>query len=247
MNVTDLYRASRDQLLSLRSEHDRSVAEFRWPDLGDRFNWAVDWFDAIARDNERPALMIVEQDGSCAQRTFGELSQASDRLAAWLAARGVGKDSSVLLMLGNQVELWESMLAVMKLGAILLPTTTAAQAADLADRVARSGARHVICDAADTNRFDKVGGEYTRISVGPAEGWADLRGAAELPWAPVEHPGTAPQDPVLFYFTSGTTSRPKLVEHTQVSYPLGHLTTMYFIGLRPGDVHLSSQRPTRCA
>ncbi|HEX6358642.1 AMP-binding protein [Actinophytocola sp.] len=243
MNVIDSYRASRDQLLALRGEHARAVAEFRWPELGERFNWAVDWFDAIARDNDRPALVIVEEDGSATERGFADMSRASDRLAAWLAERGVRRGDPVVLMLGNQVELWEAMLAIMKLGAVIMPTATAAGPADLADRIARGRARHVICNAADTAKFDQVPGDYTRVSVGPADGWADLRDAATLAHTPVEHPGTAPGDPLLSYFTSGTTSRPKLVEHTQVSYPVGHLSTMYWLGLRPGDVHLNISSP----
>ncbi|MET8047869.1 AMP-binding protein [Streptosporangium sp. NPDC005286] len=243
MNVTDAYRASRDQLLSLRGEHARAVAEFRWPELGERFNWAVDWFNAIARDNDRPALVLLEEDGTATQRGFAELARASDRLAAWLAAHGVRKGDPVVLMLGNQVELWECMLAVMKLGAVIMPTTPAVGPADLVDRIGRGGARHVICNAADVGRFAHVPGDYTRISVGAAEGWADLRGAAALEHAPVGHPGTAPGDPLLLYFTSGTTSRPKLVEHTQVSYPVGHVSTMYWLGLRPGDVHLNISSP----
>ena len=67
--------------------------------------------------------------------------------------------------------------------------------------------------------------------------------AASLPWQPVTHPGIATTDPCLLYFTSGTTSRPKLVEHTQVSYPVGHLPTMYFLGVQPGDVHLNLSSP----
>ncbi|WP_329343596.1 AMP-binding protein [Streptomyces sp. NBC_01352] len=243
MHVTDAYRAARDQLLALREDHARAVAEFRWPELSERFNWAVDWFDAIARDNDRPALVLVEEDGSSTERTFAQMSQDSDRLAAWLAGQGVGKGDPVLLMLGNQVELWQSMLAIMKLGAVILPTTSAVGAADLADRIARSEARHVICNAVDAGRFAGVPGDYSRFSVGQAPGWADLRAAAELDHVPVTHPGTAPSDPLLLYFTSGTTSRPKLVEHTQASYPVGHLSTLYFLGLRPGDVHLNISSP----
>ncbi|UOX92206.1 AMP-binding protein [Amycolatopsis sp. FBCC-B4732] len=243
MDVTEAYRAARDQLLLLRGEHERAVAEFEWPELGERFNWAVDWFDAIARDNNRPALVIVEEDGTSVERSFAEMSRASDRLAAWLAARGVAKSDPVVLMLGNQVELWESMLAILKLGAVLLPTTTAVTAEDLADRIVRSGTRHVICNARDTGMFEDVAGGYTRISVGAAEGWADLREAATLDWEPIAHPRTAVDDPALLYFTSGTTSRPKLVEHTQVSYPVGHLSTLYFLGVRPGDVHLNISSP----
>jgi acetyl-CoA synthetase len=243
MNATAAYRASRDQLLSLRGEHQRAVAEFRWPELGEQFNWAVDWFDAIARGNDRPALVIVEEDGSSTERSFAELSRASDRLAAWLGEKGVRKGDPVVLMLGNQVELWESMLAVMKLGAVIMPTTTAVGPADLVDRVTRGRARHVICNAVDVGKFDDVSGDYTRISVGEAGGWADLRAAEDLQHVPVGHPGTAPGDPLLLYFTSGTTSRPKLVEHTQISYPVGHLSTMYWLGLQPGDVHLNISSP----
>jgi acetyl-CoA synthetase len=243
VGATESYRASRDQLLSLRTDHERAVAEFRWPELGEQFNWAVDWFDAIARGNDRPALVIVDEDGAATERTFAELARASDRLAAWLARHGVGKGDPVVLMLGNQLELWESMLAVMKLGAVVMPTTTAVGAADLVDRISRGGARHVICNAGDVGKFTSVPGDYTRISVGPAEGWADLHDAASLDVGPAAHPGTAPGDPLLLYFTSGTTSRPKLVEHTQVSYPVGHLATAYWLGLQPGDVHLNISSP----
>jgi acetyl-CoA synthetase len=243
VNATDAYRASRDLLLSLQGRHERAVAEFRWPELGERFNWAVDWFDAIARDNPRPALVIVEQDGSVTERTFDEMARASDRLAAWLVERGVGRGDPVMLMLGNQVELWESMLAVMKLGAVLLPITTAINPTDLADRIVRSGTRHVICNPAETSLFHQAPGDFTRITVGTAAGWHDLRAATARDWQPMPHPQTGPSDPVLLYFTSGTTSRPKLVEHSQVSYPVGHLPTMYFLGLRPGDVHLNVSSP----
>ena len=243
MDVAEAYRASRDQLLALRGRHETAVAEFRWPELGERFNWAVDWFDAVARGNDRPALVLVAEDGTTTRRSFDEMARRSDQLAAWLAGRGVRRGDPVLLMLGNQVELWESMLAVMKLGAVIVPTTTAVGPADLVDRITRGGARHVVCNAADVGKFDQVPGDYTRTSVGPAEGWADLRAAADLEPAPVEHPATAPGDPLLLYFTSGTTSRPKLVEHTHVSYPVGHLSTVYWLGLQPGDVHLNISSP----
>lgn len=243
MDATEAYRAARDQLLSLRGDHPRAVAEFRWPELGERFNWAVDWFDVVARDNPRPALVIAGEDGLVVERTFAEMAQRSDQVAAWLAARGVGKGDPVVLMLGNQVELWESMLAVMKLGAVIMPTTTAVGPSDLVDRITRGGARHVICNASDVGKFEQVPGDYTRISVGAAKGWHDLHAADEVDAVPAEHPGTAPGDPLLLYFTSGTTSRPKLVEHTQVSYPVGHLTTVYWLGLQPGDVHLNLSSP----
>jgi acetyl-CoA synthetase len=241
--ATGRYREARDSLLALREDRDRAVAEFTWPDLGDRFNWAVDWFDAFARGNGANALVVVEEDGSSTEITFDEMANRSDRVAAWLRQQGVGVGDPVIVMLGNQVELWDSMLALMKLGAVIMPTTTAVGPSDLVDRITRGAARHVLANAADTGKFADVPGDYTRISVGEAEGWTDLRTAYDHDAEPTPHPGTAPTDPLLLYFTSGTTSKPKLVRHTQVSYPLGHLSTMYWLGLRPGDVHLNISSP----
>ncbi|MFV0463517.1 MAG: AMP-binding protein, partial [Nostocoides sp.] len=253
-SVTETYRASRDRLMSMTSDPARATAEFTWPDLGPTFNWAIDWFDAMARGNDDIALTIVEEDGTSQAVSFDAMAARSDRVAAWLAARGVRRGDAVLLMLGNQVELWDCMLAVMKLGAIIMPTTTAAGPGDLADRIARGGAKHVITNAAETVKFAGVPGGYTRLSIGsvsPGAGdesgggsdWIDLRAAYDRHAGPTEHPGTAPSDPLLLYFTSGTTNRPKLVGHTQISYPLGHFSTVYWLGVRPGDVHLNISSP----
>ena len=242
--VTATYRAARDQLLDLRGEHERAVTEFGWPDLGERFNWAHDWFDAIARGNDLPALVIVEEDGSVLRRTYDEMARRSDQVAAWLADQGVARGDSVIVMLGNQVELWESMLAIMKLGAVIMPTTTAVGPTDLVDRIERGRARFVICNPADAQKFDDVPGHYVRVAVGAVgQGWLDLSEAYRRDAVPLPHPGTAADERLLLYFTSGTTSRPKLVEHTQVSYPVGHLSTVYWLGVRPGDVHLNISSP----
>ena len=243
MSATESYRAARDHLLALSGEHDLAVSQFRWPDLGERFNWAIDWFDAIALGNDRPALIIVEEDGSTLTRSFEQMRVRSDQVAAWMSAQGARRGDSVIVMLGNQVELWEAMLAIIKLGAVIMPTTTAVGPAELIDRLERGQARFVIANPADAAKFDEVPGAYGRISVGAQPGWNDLREAYALQHAPSEHPGTAPDDRLLLYFTSGTTSRPKLVEHTQVSYPVGHMATMYWLGIRPGDVHLNISSP----
>ena len=147
-------------------------------------------------------------------------------------------------MLGNQVELWESMLAVAKLGAVIMPTTGALGPADLADRITRGGARFVIANAADTAKFDDVEGDYTRIAVGRhVAGWHSYADAYDVTSAGPFAARTTVDDSMLIYFTSGTTSKPKLVEHSQISYPVGHLSTMAWIGVRPGDVHLAISSP----
>jgi acetyl-CoA synthetase len=243
-SATDTYRRARDLLQDLGRDYSKAVSEFAWPDFGDRFNWAVDWFDANARGNDGTALWIVEEDGSEAKYSFDEMAHRSDQAAAFLAGHGVQRGDHVVLMLDNQVELWEAMLAVMKIGAVIMPTTTALGPNELVDRIERGEARHVLANAADTGKFDDVPGEYTRFVVGDAPaGWIAYRDAYALDAPPAEHPGTAPADPQLLYFTSGTTSRPKLVEHTQVSYPVGHLATSFWVAARPGDVHLNISSP----
>jgi non-ribosomal peptide synthetase component F len=134
----EAYRAARDMLLRHRDDYDAAVAAFRWPGVGDRFNWALDWFDPIAAGNPRTALRIIDEDGTDRSYSFAEMAARSDRLATSLRAGGVTPGDRVMVMLGNQVELWESMLAVMKLGAVIMPATTALGPKDLADRVGRA-------------------------------------------------------------------------------------------------------------
>jgi acetyl-CoA synthetase len=236
-------RASRDRLVTLSHDYDAAIDGFAWPATGETFNWAVEWFDAIAENNDRIALWIVEEDGSERKVSFAELSERSTRLAAWLRTRGVALGDRVMIMLANQVELWETMLAVMKLGAVIMPSATALTALELTDRMERGEIRHVVVNAVDAAKFDHLDGEYTRTAVGePVAGWTPYsdfeRNDDEF-----EPAVTLASDPLLVYFTSGTTSKPKMVEHTQVSYPIGHLTTMYWIGLRPGDVHMAISAP----
>jgi acetyl-CoA synthetase len=238
------FKAARDFLLAQADDYETARDGFRWPDATG-FNWAVEWFDGVlaAESPDAPALWIVEQDGTETKLTFAELAGRSSRVAGWLRTQGVGRGDRILLMLGNQVELWETMLAAMRLGAVVIPATTLLTAADIADRIERGGVRHVVTSAADTGKFAGIAGDWTRISVGAAEGWPAYEDAyAAEPYAGGED-ATHGDDTLLLYFTSGTTDRPKLVEHTYASYPVGHLSTMYWIGLRPGDVHLNVSSP----
>lgn len=236
---------ARDLLRTLRTDRAAAVAAFTWPDVGPAFNFVHDWFDGFARDNDQPGLVIVEEDGARSSYSFGELVTRSEQVAAHLAAQGIGRGDAVVVMLGNQVELWESMLALIRLGAVIMPTTTAVGTAELVDRLERGAARAVICNAADAAKFDEVPGAPVRLVVGSADlpGWLPYAAAYDLAPARAAHPGNASDDRLLLYFTSGTTSRPKLVEHTHVSYPVGHLSTMYWLGLQAGDVHLNISSP----
>ncbi len=235
--------AARDLLLRRREDYAAACAEFRWPRL-ERFNWALDHFDRMAEGNDRPALWLVDESGAETKLSFAALAARSNRVANHLRGLGVRRGDRILLMLGNVAPMWETMLAAMKLGAIVIPSTTLLGRDDLIDRIARGRVSQVIAAAEETAKFADVPGDYGRVVVGGAvDGWRRYEDAYEAPAAFAPDGVTAASDPLLLYFTSGTTAKAKLVLHTHQSYPVGHLSTMYWLGLQPGDVHLNISSP----
>jgi len=242
-DVTREFREARDFLLAHREDYETAYRDFSWP-VFDRFNWARDWFDALAVEQpEVAALTIVEEDGEVNSRTYAEMAERSRQVAGWLTEAGLQPGDRVLIVLGNTVPLWETMLGCIRAGAVMIPATTLLTDADLADRIERGGVRAVVTSSADTGRYAGIADHCIRVAVGEAvPNWLVYDDSAQYE-GPVPEVHTAANDSLLLYFTSGTTSQPKLVEHTQVSYPVGHLSTMYWIGLQPGDVHLNVSSP----
>jgi acetyl-CoA synthetase len=244
-DATLALRGARDFLLAQRGDPAAAVRDFRWP-APETFNWAVDWFDGVlvAERPDQVALRIVEEDGSETARTFREMSADAARVSAWLRSLGVRRYDRILLMLGNQVELWQVALAAIRIGAVIIPASTLLGPDDLRDRVERGDVAHVVARSDDVAKFDGVPGGWTRIAVGaPVPGWVHHDTAIGYVGAEAIEGRSRAGDPLLLYFTSGTTARPKLVEHSHVSYPIGHLSTMYWLGLRPGDAHLNLSSP----
>jgi acetyl-CoA synthetase len=243
LNHAAPFIAARDFLLRHREDYAVAFRDFAWPKL-DRFNWALDYFDAIARNNAQPALWLVDEDGSEVKLSFAALSERSSQVANALRGLGVRRGDRILVMLGNVAPLWECMLAAMKLGAVIVPATTLLTPADLNDRFARGRVRHVIASTEAVAKFADVPGDYTRIVVGrEVAGWLPFEKAYTASTRFNPDGETRVQDPLLLYFTSGTTAKPKLVLHSHQSYPVGHLSTMYWLGLRPGDLHLNISSP----
>jgi acetyl-CoA synthetase len=237
------FHDARTFLLACREQYEDAYRDSRWPVL-DRFNWALDWFDAYAADNTRPALWLVQDDGPEVRRSFADMATRSTRLANLLRRLGARRADRLLLMLPNVAPLWEAVLAGMKLGLVLVPTTTQLGRQDLADRMHRGEIRHVVTDGDGAERLGDLAATCSRILVGPGpDGWTSVdeteRESADF----VPDGPTRAADPLLLYFTSGTTARPKLVLHTHQSYPVGHLSTMYWLGCREGDVHWNISSP----
>ena len=238
------FKIARDFLLAHRTDYDTAYRDFRWPPV-ENFNWALDWFDReLARgDTAHQPALIITGDGA-ARITFAELSERSNRVANGLRALGVKRGDRILLMLGNVVPLWETMLAAIKLGAVVIPATTLLAANDLADRFDRGRGRHVVTASSECGKFDGMDSRLTRIAVGdPVAGWRRYDDLLAAPSAFRPDGETNANDPMLLYFTSGTTAKPKLVLHSHRSYPVGHLSTMYALGLLPGDIHLNVSSP----
>ena len=238
------FRAARDELLALRSDYDRAVASFRWPEV-DRFNWALDWFDAELASGssaDRVALRIVGD--AAASRTFAELSRSSNSVANGLRKLGVKRGDRILLMLGNRVSLWETLLAAMKLGAVTIPTTTLSTPEDIRTRITQAGASHIVTSDDCVDKLSLVPPDVIRIVTGAAvPGAARFEDLLQEDTAFAPDAATSADEPILLYFTSGTTARPKLVVHTHRTYGIGSLSTMYWLGLRPADVHLNVSSP----
>jgi acetyl-CoA synthetase len=229
--MSNAFKVARDFLLEHRTDYDSASKGFEWPRLT-RFNWALDWFDSVASGDRRDqlALWVLFADGTDAKLSFRELSNRSSQIANYYRELGVRRGDPVMVMLGNVPSLWEVYLALIKLGAVILPTTPLLNSSDLADRIERGRIRHIVCGADCVSKFEQLGKQCTRIvEGGPVPGWnthEDGYGAS----AQFEADGeTWASDPMELYFTSGATSKPKLVLHTHVSYPVGHLSTMYWI------------------
>jgi acetyl-CoA synthetase len=244
------FQQARAFLIEHRTDYDAAVAGFRWPDPVD-FNWALNWFDAelagSADSRDRTALWIVDAGSNRETKlSFAALSRRSNQVANFLRAQGLRRGDHLLLLLGNVVPLWETMLAAMKLGLVIIPATTLLTADELRDRLERGGAKTVVASPDQVAKFADIGGGLIRIVAGstsPHDGWLPFEQAVEFPESFAPDGPTHAEDPMLLYFTSGTTSKPKLVRHSQRSYPVGGLSTMYWLGLQPGDVHLNISSP----
>ncbi|MGH2495737.1 MAG: AMP-binding protein [Ktedonobacteraceae bacterium] len=210
------------------------------------FNFATDVIGKWASDPHKLAMLWVGQDGERRQLTFAHFAEQSSRAANAFAALGIQKGDRVLVMLPRIPEWWESVLGLMKLGAVPIPCTTLLTPKDIQFRSEVAEAAGFITDSEGAAKFDQVRGECPTIQYAilvdtpqsERAGWTNYHQVAEKASPEYTGPKTRSDDSCLVYFTSGTVGYPKMVLHTHASYPIGHtITGKYWLDLHEDDLH----------
>lgn len=239
------------------SNYEEAHKKFYWPRIT-KFNWATDYFDIIAKDNEKAALIYADNDGNEIVVSYNKMRQRSNQAANLLSDMGLQKGDRVLIMMETSVELFELFLGIMKLGAAIIPASTLLSPGDIADRIRRGDVKFVVAHNKFRERVDQAGNELKQlkglICVRQIAEQCDCEERESIPcWTDFQDSYsfekefeptsiTFTSDNLFLFFTSGTTSQPKLVIHNY-QYPVGHLTTMYWLDLQKDDVHYNISSP----
>ncbi|KYG67141.1 AMP-dependent synthetase [Bdellovibrio bacteriovorus] len=244
MSFRGEFEQARDFLILHRSDYDYAYNHFKWPQL-EEFNWALDYFDPMASLNSHLALWIVDENGVEQKATFEEMSLRSNQVANFLRKQGLKKGDSILILLENEMSLWEIMLGAMKIGAVLVPASPLLSHQELRDRLERESIKAIATNKKHSQKFGLDQSAIIPLLVDAHAGESEDKW---IPYSEVRNERTSfvhsdaektkGSDPLFRYFVSANTVKPKIIEHTHVSYPVGHLSTMFWMGVHPGDIHL---------
>jgi len=227
------------------TDYEETRRSFRL-EVPERFNYARDVVDALsAREPERLALLAVDQAGLNPRSfSFRDLTRLSNRAANFLSSQGVNRGDRVFVMLPRVPEWHVLVLGCIKLGAVPMPGTSLLTGRDIAYRISRAEAVAAVTDEEGAPKVDEARASCealrTCISIdGAGAGWISwTEGLERASDAPPDAVPTGSDDPLILYFTSGTTGHPKMVLHTQASYGIGHeITARFWQDLHPGDLH----------
>ena len=215
-------------------------------DVPEYFNFAIDIIDKWASDPNKLAMLWVGPNDEERRFTFAYFAERSSRAANAFTKLGIKKGDTVLVMLPRIPEWWESVLGLMKIGAIPIPCTTLLTPKDIQYRAEVADAVGIITDNEGAAKFEEVRSKCPTVKVAivvePSadmgrEGWVNYSQVVDEASPEFNGPKTRSDDACLVYFTSGTVGYPKMVLHTHASYPIGHMITgKYWLDLHEDDL-----------
>ncbi|HXQ93463.1 MAG TPA: AMP-binding protein [Nitrososphaerales archaeon] len=219
-------------------------------DVPEYFNWTQELFESVhtKRNPNKTALLWTDQRGNETKYTFLELAGRSNKFLNLLREKGLSKDDSIFVMLPVLPEIWLSYLTAIKGGFVLIPAATILTAEDIAYRFNQFFPSVVVTDSSGAERIDaaiKILGKEVRFKIivgGKRDQWIrveEIDSHSDL----AKPEKTKSHDRLLIFFTSGTTGLPKMAVHTHESYPIGHLTTATWLGVKSNDVHYNISQP----
>jgi len=227
------------------TDYEAERREFQL-EVPEYFNFATDVIGKWASDPTKPAMLWIGPHGDERGLTFAHFAEYSSRAANAFSKLGIKKGDRVLVMLPRVPEWWESVLGLMKIGAIPVPCTTLLTPKDIQFRAEAAEASAIITDNEGAAKFDQVRSDCPTVKVAIVvepnadmgrEGWVNYSQVVDEASPEFTGEKTRSDDPCLVYFTSGTVGYPKMVLHTQASYPIGHtITGKYWLDLHEGDL-----------
>ena len=220
-------------------------------EVPDKFNWVRDVFEPLIVDahGQRSMLELVADNPSEALTiTYKQGSEKCNQLLNFLRKRTVEQGDDIFIMCGLNEGLWVSYLSAIKGGLILIPAASILSVDDIVYRFQKASPKLIIADQDNAEKMDQALLRYNHpvklklLLDGERNGWVSYRGI-DKEETEASAADTNKDDDLFWFFTSGTTGMPKVAVHTQSSYPLGHLTTAAWIGLKAGDKHFNISQP----
>ena len=251
----DKFLEARDFLWNAKN-YKEAYDNFQWPDVS-KFNWGLDYFDKIAQDNNNLCLICADDESNERKITYEKMRQRSNQVANFLRDMGLQKGDKVFVITDTSVETLEVMLGIIKAGGVFIPGAVTLPPKDIADRIERGNIKFLIVHNAYVTNVSKTRMDALRklralINIGDElenphmeediPDWINYSNVSKYDNCCFSPFITYSNDPMFMFFTSGTTAQPKLVVHNHI-YPVGHLTTMYWINVRRGDIHYNISSP----
>lgn len=219
-------------------------------EVPERFNWVRDVFEAVhlPKYAAKPMLELVREGAGSSFLTYGDASKKSNQLLNHLRENGLQQTDVVFVMCGLDEGLWITYLSIIKGGFIMIPAASILNEDDIAYRFSKANPKTIITDEENRPKIEKALEKYGKeipvkiLLDNEKPGWLNFS-AIDNASEKAEAADTLADDVLFWFFTSGTTGMPKVVAHTHSSYPLGHLSTTAWIGLRPEDKHYNISQP----